>query len=329
MMCYFDESGDFSFPRVRFDCYTQAAVVCPDSYLAELSRYVQGRQGRWSVDELHASELSVGKRLSVCRFIAGSPMELIVQATDTTLLDADMILNWRRRQAATLQKNLATYREQGGQASDAEEVLNALTKRSSLPTRISDVEFVQAILLVDLTFAALQKSVIWFTGDLWREDFRSYHFIYDGKLPGKLGAGEKLLREIIVPVLGSNDRFRLDIADVWKHQQPPHPFIARFEREGGWSVDRRYEGAGIDVNLIFEHGLTFEQSNASPGVQIADVVAYVARQAVLEPTDPQAQLAYDLIREKLSFRHRAMSIVTLDGGSRAVPLERYRRLAEA
>jgi hypothetical protein len=116
---------------------------------------------------------------------------------------------------------------------------------------------------------------------------------------------------------------------VWEHQQPPHPFIARYEREGGWSIGRRFEGIGFDVNLIFEHGLAFELSNAYPGLQIADVVAYVARHAVLEPADPQAQLAYDLIRERFSFRRRAMTIVTLDGESPSASLDRYRRLTAA
>ena len=35
MHLFFDESGDFALPEDRFDCYTQAAVVCPDSFLDE------------------------------------------------------------------------------------------------------------------------------------------------------------------------------------------------------------------------------------------------------------------------------------------------------
>ncbi len=194
-------------------------------------------------------------------------------------------------------------------------MLHALTKRSDLSTRISNAEFVQAILLIDLTFAALQKSLIWFTDNAWRDDVESFRFLYDGKLPGKLGAGEKMLRDIIVPVLGSNDRFVLDVVDLWKRQQPPHPFIARFEREGGWSVGRRAHGSGFDLNLIFEHGLRFADSRHHPGLQIADAVAYITRRAVLEPNDDQAQVAYDLIRDKLSYKRRAMAIVTLDAAT--------------
>jgi hypothetical protein len=326
MRCYFDESGDFAFSSDRLDCYTQAAVVCPDSFLPELADYIEERKRCWSLDELHATEMDRGQRLHVCHFIASSPLELVVQVTDTALMNATAISSWRRRQAIQLQNSLSTYHRQGGSAPDVERRMKAMAKRSGLATRVSDVEFVQAVFLIDLTFAALQKSVVWFAGNDWCEDFGSYRFIYDGKLPAKLGAGEKLLCEMIVPVLGSNARFALEIVDVWKGQSPPHPFIERFERRGGWSVGRRFEGSGFDLNCIFEHGLSFEDSRDHPGLQIADTVGYVARQAVLDPEDEMAELAYESIRAKLSYQRRAMTVVSLEATASDVPVERYRRL---
>lgn len=49
MRFYFDESGDFGFRRDVFDCYTQAAVVCPESFEHDLNESVRQRQdvGRW------------------------------------------------------------------------------------------------------------------------------------------------------------------------------------------------------------------------------------------------------------------------------------------
>ena len=140
VFCYFDESGDFAFPGDRFDCYTQTAVVCPDSYLPEIASYVEGRRIRWGVDELHASELSAGQRLNVRRFIAASPLQLVVQATDTTLSSRTAIRAWKSRQAEALLENLSMYRQQRGQAPDVERALTALSKRSDLTTRISDAE---------------------------------------------------------------------------------------------------------------------------------------------------------------------------------------------
>jgi hypothetical protein len=44
MQFFFDESGDFAFPQGTWDCYSRAAVVRPDSYLADLDRSVSDRK---------------------------------------------------------------------------------------------------------------------------------------------------------------------------------------------------------------------------------------------------------------------------------------------
>jgi hypothetical protein len=109
------------------------------------------------------------------------------------------------------------------------------------------------------------------------------------------------LRDGLLPILSSNRRFRLDLVDAWKNADPPHPFIERFERSGGWSGAQRRNVTDkmIDLSLVFEDGLRFEQSHAHPGLQLADLTAYVVRNAVLHPNDWQAQLAYDLLQPKL------------------------------
>lgn len=330
MHCFFDESGDFGFPLHRFDCYTQAAVICPDSYLSELQEFVSDRQARWEVSELHAAELNPGRRLRLCRFIAQSSLQLVVQATDTQLSNRAALARWRRQQSKILLNNLKWYRAQGGSAESIESWMIASAKKVNLPTRISDSEFLQATLMVDLIFSTLQKSVLYYLGPEWREDFERFAFIADAKLPGKLGAGEKFLSAALVPFLGSNARFRLEMVDLWKDNDPPHPFIANFERPGGWSGARRAHVSEdvIDITAIFEEGLRFEQSHQHPGLQMADLVAYVARSAVLRPSDQQAQLAYDLIRPKLRMLDgTTMQLVKLNTTVGATQLARYRHVA--
>src|SRR5689334_3169691 len=78
---FFDESGDFAFPSDRFDAYTQAAVICPDSRLGEVESFVKERCERWQVEELHAADLSPANRMRVCRYIAESDLQLVAQAT--------------------------------------------------------------------------------------------------------------------------------------------------------------------------------------------------------------------------------------------------------
>jgi len=333
VLFFFDESGDFAFPEEgAVDCYAQAGVICPDSYLGDLERFIVDRTLRWGVGELHAVQLTPGQRLRICRFVADSPLELTAQATDTALVTTRSIERWRAEQAATLRRNLKWYRARGGEVAEIEEWLSARAKRADLATRISNSEFVQATFLVDLIHAALQQSLLRYHEDRWAADFEDFEFILDGKLPGKLGAGEKFLHSIVMPVLGSNPRFDLIVSDRWRSKEPTHPFIARYERCGGWSGARRRHVTEdvIDLSAIFESGLRFEGSGQHPGLQIADLVAYVVRWAMLEPGDWQAQLAFNLLRPKLRDHDRkSLTLIRLDTGGDPRAALRYQHLAHA
>src|SRR4051812_34936333 len=160
MLIYFDESGDFAFPADRFDAYVQAAVVCPDSRVEDVERFVGELTTRWDVPELHASELSPGKILRICRYLAQSDLRLEAQATDTDLITTRSLATWRAGQARRLEQNLEWYRKAGGQVPEIEQWMTARAKGSQYPTRISDVEFIQATLLIDLIHSALQISLL-------------------------------------------------------------------------------------------------------------------------------------------------------------------------
>lgn len=329
MHFYFDESGDFAFPDDRYDCYSQAGVICPDSRLADVEAFVAERCERWGVGELHAVELSPGQRVRVCRYVAQSDLRLVAQATDTDLTKHANIQPWRLEQARTLRSNLDWYREAGGESEEIETWMVARAKSADHATRISNSEFVQAVLIVDLIHAALQQSLLFYFEDRWREDFQAFRFILDGKLPGKLGPGEKFLQHALVPLLGSNARFSLALVDAWKDADPPHPFIERFESHGGWSgASRRHVDVDVlDVKGIFEDGLRFEPSDRHAGLQVADVVAYVVRWAVMQPQDRLAQMAYDLLRPKLrSLDGKALTLVRLSTARHALTGQRYRHL---
>jgi hypothetical protein len=328
MLFFFDESGDFGFPLDRFDSYTQAGVIYPESEATAVDQYVQDRCERWGLDELHATHLSPGRRIHVCRFIAGSNLQLVAQGTDSEMVTRETLARHRAGQAETIRRNLDWYRTQGGDTPEVEAWLKARAKSSELPSRISDTEFVQADLLVDLVFEALQKSLIRYIADEWRPAFEEFRFTIDAKLSGKLGPGEKFLQHALVPILGSNARFDLVMVDTWKDAQPPHPFIANFERPGGWSGSRRrrVEHDVIDISAIFENGLDFKSSKEYAGLQLADVVANVVRRAVLEPNDWQAQAAYDLLRPKLRGRSgTTLSLFSLPGAGQP-SRERYAHL---
>ncbi len=107
---FFDESGDYSFPTGRFDCYAQAALLCPDKLVGEIDDFVEGCKVAWSVDELHAAELTRPQLNEIAEFIARSDLSLLASLTDTELITTSDIERHRLDQAAITKRNLDWYR---------------------------------------------------------------------------------------------------------------------------------------------------------------------------------------------------------------------------
>lgn len=302
MYFYFDESGDYAFPEDRFDCYVQAALICPDSALDEINRLANDRRLTWGVEELHATNLSADNLLEIARLIGGSDCELLAQATDTRIVSAADIERFRLDQAARLRENLDWYRREsakihGEPVKEIEEWMLQQIKRAGLRSQISHGEFLQAHFMFELIKDALQKSLYWFHEDRWRDDLVAFHFVLDAKLPNKMAAGEKYLQRSIAPFLGSRRHDSLGLPETWK-EPPLHPFVRKYERERGRIRGEEIEGV-IDVGLIFEHGLQFEPSHEHGGLQLVDTVPYVIRRAVLEPENEVVHQAYGAFRHRL------------------------------
>ena len=140
MLFYFDESGDYAFPDGAFDCYVQAALICPDGHLSEVDRFVSARRTAWGVDELHATGLEPHQRLEVARFLGESDCQLLAHVTDTTLITASELEEFRLAQAATLKRDLDWYRREsaktrGAPAEEIEEWYLRALKRGALHPR--------------------------------------------------------------------------------------------------------------------------------------------------------------------------------------------------
>lgn len=302
MFFYFDESGDYAFRNGEFDCYVQAALICPDSAVADTDQFASARRTELGVDELHATKLDPSQVLEIAQFIGESDCQLLAHVTDTTLVTKDRIEEFRLAQAATLRRNLDWYRREstkalGAPVKEIEDWYLRYMKRAGLSSQVSHGEFVQASFLVGLILEAFRKSLIFFHENQWRESFHDFRFILDGKLPGKMAAGEKFLNETIVPALGSMKGQSIDTVDTWR-EEPVHPFVEKFNVQKGRVRGEDVEGA-IDLKRVFEHGLQFRSSAEEGGLQLVDAVAYIVRRAVLEPGDDSAQEAYDAIRDKL------------------------------
>lgn len=294
MLFYFDESGDFAFPDDRFDVYTQAVVICADSKLPAVEEYVEGRKDAWSVDELHGVNLDDDRLQEICRFIRDEQLPLLAQATDTNALSRKAIERHRLDQAVRFRENYDTWRLAGGASAEVDAWYEARVKRAAYPTRPSNGEWVQSDLLIELIHQALNKAIATHLDDRWRDDFRDFRFIFDGKLPSKLAAGEKQLQSILLPALGSN-RGRYDLIGVIEWRNPPvHPWEEKYS-----TVDGK-----IDLRVLFEHGLEFKPSAENAGLQLADVVAYTTRRRILSPKNQSIRLAWNAIRPLLLHSNR-------------------------
>jgi len=226
---YTDESGDFLLPDDRFDCYSQAVVLCPDSCLGHVGDFVSGCCKRWGLEELHAHQMTEQMLLEVCEFFPKSGCSLLAMVTDTELVSADDIFRFRLAQAAANRRGLDRYHSEGGQSEEIAAFTDRNIKRVGLEAQIPDGQFIQAQFLVLLLGRGIQKAVLWYQAEEWDEDLGRFTFVADRKLPGKLSMGEKYLDDVIVPALASREG-ALDVPEAW-HERPDHPFLEAFERE--------------------------------------------------------------------------------------------------
>jgi hypothetical protein len=313
MHLYFDESGDFAFPTDRYDVYVQAGLIVPDSFVGKVEHYVANKKSELAVKELHAAELPDEELVAICEWLNSGPLSLVGQATDTAVMTAAQLRDYRQEQAARLAENLEQYKAAGGQWTGADAWYTRHIKRAELSSRVSDSEYIQAHMLVGLIHAALFKSIVRYIDDSWRDDLVHFHLILDGKLPDKLAAGEKDLDVLLVPLLGSND-YELVVPNTWG-DEPVHPFAAKFFEPS----------ENVSLNRIFEHGLRFEPSHEHAGLQLVDVVAYVTRRAILEPDNDVIHRAYAHLRDNLRTERdgQALRLVS-GGGGREQEIDDYR-----
>lgn len=289
MRFYFDESGDFEFGKAGFDCSSQAAIAVPDSVYPRLERFVDRKCKQWDVDELHAKDLNGPQIVTVCQAIAAEPLEIAAHVFDNLNNTPAEVAAWRHAQADRVALGRKRYVEEGVGAAEIVAFMTKIERWVRGP-KPRDSQFIQGWFWVSVIHEALAKCLVEFHAERWRPDFEKLIFALDAKIPNKLDAGEKLMRDSIGPILDSNpNHYRLAMLDTWA-EEPVHPFVRNFDSD---TKD------GTDVRKMFLDNLHFEDSRDHPGIQLADAVAYVIRKAVLEPTNRPMQEAYHLLRPKL------------------------------
>jgi len=285
----FDESGTFNFRNDRFDSSLVAAVACPDSILGSLEQCVEALRQEAGADELHAHVMATKSKdllLRTCGTLASFDICWRAVYTDSRVMSPAQQDHFRRRQVEAIEKGIAasvTLTQDPAQNAEAQQTL----KRVRHATRVCVAEYLEFLILFPRVVGdIIAASITAFQDERWAADFAHLRFTSDAKLAGKLSMGEKTLNQALPRFLANDDRFTLPIAARWG---PNHPFKTN-HTDPTLGV--------ITVPAVLGDGNDFVDSKSSAIVQVADIVAFVARNATDRPDDEFAQRCYRMLRRR-------------------------------
>jgi hypothetical protein len=282
----FDESGSFAFAHDGFDSVAIAAVACPDSVVPSLEQCVTDLLRGTSDDELHASGMDDATLARTCGLIGAFDVSWRAIYTDTRLMPRAQQDAFRRRQVETMDKAIeasSILKEDPKSKAEAVQTLN----RIRLATRVCDADYLEFLVLFPrLIGDIIDASLLTFRCTRWAADLGDLKFFSDAKLKGKLSMGEKTLAKALPRIIANNDKFTLPVPAEWRDD---HDFNVSH---------RDPETGSITVPALLGDGLNFVDSKSSLVVQVADVIAYVAKRATDDHADEVAQRCYRLLRRR-------------------------------
>lgn len=285
----FDESGSFNFGGNRFDSSLVAAVACPDSVLGSLTHCLDALRQEVRTEELHAHELARDSKdvlLRTCGTLASFDICWRAVYTDTRVMPPTQQEQFRSRQVEAIEKSIATsttLTQDPFRRAEAQQTLN----RVRYASRVSIAEYLEFLVLFPRAVGdILAASLLAFQDTRWAHDLAVLRFTADAKLAGKLSMGEKTLNKVLPGFLANDDRFTLPIPARWG---PDHPFEANH---------RDPVSGVITVPALLGAGIDFVDSKSSVIVQVADIVAFVVRDATDHPNDEFAQRCYRMLRRR-------------------------------
>ncbi|WJH34281.1 DUF3800 domain-containing protein [Paenibacillus sp. CC-CFT747] len=292
MKIFTDESGDFSLTN-SMNPSLVASLICSEDMYEGIKRFMYSFEERNSKGkEIKGSQLTDEQRLKVCRFVQKNNTEMIIGLTivSPTMVSQENLNDYRTLQSEIFEKNKQWYIAQGGK--HLLHHYDKLIKISQYDTRMSDAEYLQALLLVQQLHRVLSFCMVYFFESKFRRYFKEFSFVFDRKQPGKLGGMEKYFKTYVMPFLDSQSKLgdRIPVVDVWKKG---HPFIDRYmlELEDGKS--------GLYLNKIFGDNCTFMDSKDEPGLRLIDIISNTVYNYLVNPDNPLYEKCYQLLKSAL------------------------------
>ncbi|QYR19790.1 DUF3800 domain-containing protein [Paenibacillus sp. sptzw28] len=292
MKIFTDESGDFSLTNT-INPSLVASLICTEDIYEGIKRFMYSFEERNSDGkETKGSHLTYEQRLKVCRFIKKNRTEMKIGLTIVSpkMVSQDNLIDYRALQSETFERNKQWYLNHGGKHFLSH--YDKLIKIALYQTRMSDEEFLQALLLVQQLHRVLTFFMVYFYEPKYRRCFKEFQFVFDRKLPGKLAGMEKYFQTYVMPFLDAQSKLgdKIPIVDVWKKG---HPFIDRY------MLELKDGKRGIYLNKIFGDNCTFMDSKDEPGLRLVDIISNTVYNYLVNPDNPQYDKCYHLLQSAM------------------------------
>jgi hypothetical protein len=280
----FDESGSFDFSSRGLEAAAVVGAICPDSLVPSLARQFDALRSAWQLEELHAARMTPDQLVEICALIGASETIWFAAYTDNRLFPLSQQLDWRQRQQARAEVAIARSTTLSDDPT-REQTVATMRGRLEHSTRVSTAEYLEFIVLFPTVVGrSIQAAITRYQSLAYANDFAAFRFEFDGKLRGKMSAGEKTMATALRYILVGDERFALDLP-LWPDD---HPCFVNHAISGPRSI------AAHEVL----RDLRFPDSADSELVQMADVIAHVVRRAASNPADTVAQRCWKLLRRR-------------------------------
>jgi hypothetical protein len=316
MQVFIDESGDFSLKVGPRQTSILGALIVPENLQYKIDKLIskiESDEKSQQKDEIKGHHLSEISRLKVFEFLEKNPqLKMVVFITDNHINTEESVKSFREKQTEKLETSLKWYKEKGGKSQNVIEHINRIIKINRYASRVSDDNYLQAQMLVNLLHESIQQSLLFYHKDASKKItkkywpcFNNYVFTIDGKLKTHLSPMEKYVSSNIKLMIGFNPGALKHMTDQEKAsfiskqrelivlkdwQKMGHPFIAKYDTPDG-----------ISVNKIFEHGLKFINSKSSKSLMLIDIIVNTIKRAIeLYDSSSVEYLCFCKISENLS-----------------------------
>lgn len=242
-------------------------------------------------NEIKGSALAYEQRLRVCEFLKRNREHLKVTMTIVSplVVSQDDLVAFRTKQADTFKSNKEWFVNAGGTVFLEE--YDRITKIALHDTRLSDVEFLQALMLIQHLQRVLKFSIVYFMEHKYQRYFRDFNFLFDQKLPNKLSGMEKYISNYLKAFLDGMSKMGMSIPipNVWRKG---HPFIDRY------MIMMEDGREAFFLNELLKD-FRFEDSKSDPGLRMADIISNTIYQYLVNPKNPDVLKCYETLKYAL------------------------------